>query len=813
VTERDRDEQRDDAHRVRRIRTHRLDHPPDPGHRRAGALPSVLIDSISRRRDPPPVFDRAHADARRGRSSVSSYRGAYAIADASAARSSRSSRRTRAPAIWVHGSSAARGSATQRGPRAQRSSLGLERVDPACSLATPPPTTASRTRYDAFGTGHRDDSQDGPNRVALLHHALTWTRTSQRSRHDRPARRHVPDGSERWHGRLVSQIERVGWRSDRPRSIDTRFLAERRALITPHAAGALPITRWMAYDTLGRMVLNVDANTSTGYVAPYASPITKALPPRSRRGGTRTTTPAVSSARATHAAAARTTLRRGGPRARRDFSPCAADHAAYSARICEAGTGRSLPSLRQGRPGRGHHSRPGALVRDRRRRVLRPRRVGDRPRVEDGARFDAWPRDPARRGGSRSRRASPAPVALRAAVVRAYCTLRAADRVVERPRARVRRAWPAARAPCARTHEARDREARRRELRRPRHEDRARTPTASSRASRGADAAGHDDGILRATLGAALVRADLRATPPLWAAGRLRTSCRIRRPRSSSSRTATSRTTRPIRRSRSGPPDRERVAGGRAAGVARDEVRRSLSPVAIDYTYPAGVTRGSRRTQPRTAANERSAPRLSFAARRVRQARPLADVEYDVVRQYDAPTKTTPGASTIALSRHHDGRSDDGPTSFGPPWARVGARPARSPPATTRRGTSSRSRESQGVPPCGRGVLAALRVRGTRRGASWRAPLGRASAGARAIRRRPPAGARIFAMPRRRRRARLKTGRTPKRARYRCVFDSSGGSARAVRRRGRPTSSAPVDRGPLAPRERRPPRTRALCIQ
>ncbi|HVR19190.1 MAG TPA: toxin TcdB middle/N-terminal domain-containing protein, partial [Polyangiaceae bacterium] len=124
-----------------------------------------------------------------------------------------------------------------------------------------------RQDYDAFGRNTFSYAQDGAAKVRRVYHALSADNYDAGDLND-PARRDTfvtttSDG----HGRLRSRVDRIHVGS----SIESRSTiyellptgeAERVVL---RRAGSTDVVHWAKYDTLGRMVLNVEPNTSTGF--------------------------------------------------------------------------------------------------------------------------------------------------------------------------------------------------------------------------------------------------------------------------------------------------------------------------------------------------------------------------------------------------------------------------------------------------------------------------------------------------------------------------------------------------------------------
>ncbi len=126
-----------------------------------------------------------------------------------------------------------------------------------------------RQRYDAFGRQLQTFDLDGTVTLQSVYHALStdlWDAADLE-----PGPHQGTPASERkdGHGRTVAVVERTHEAgSVEAREVQTQYLATGEPeVITRVRIGKsdAPVVRWMRYDTLGRMVLNVEPNTSKNF--------------------------------------------------------------------------------------------------------------------------------------------------------------------------------------------------------------------------------------------------------------------------------------------------------------------------------------------------------------------------------------------------------------------------------------------------------------------------------------------------------------------------------------------------------------------
>jgi RHS repeat-associated protein len=135
------------------------------------------------------------------------------------------------------------------------------------------PTTAyGRQRYDAFGRQVQTFDLDRTITLQSRYHALStdlWDAADLT-----PGQHQGSYASERkdGHGRTARTTERFRARGSlEERHVQTTYLPTGEPTSITRVQGTSTsgaITRWMQYDSLGRMVLNVEPNTTSGFVVP-----------------------------------------------------------------------------------------------------------------------------------------------------------------------------------------------------------------------------------------------------------------------------------------------------------------------------------------------------------------------------------------------------------------------------------------------------------------------------------------------------------------------------------------------------------------
>jgi RHS repeat-associated protein len=152
------------------------------------------------------------------------------------------------------------------------------------ALAQPPfadiPDAAyGRQRYDAFGRQVQTFDLDGTVTLQSVYHALSSDLYDAADLQNGPHQGSYASTRSDGHGRTVATTERIHvGGSIEAREVRTQYLAtgEPEVITRVRVDKADPaVVRWMRYDSLGRMVLNADPNTSQNF---NASPSTDPVP-------------------------------------------------------------------------------------------------------------------------------------------------------------------------------------------------------------------------------------------------------------------------------------------------------------------------------------------------------------------------------------------------------------------------------------------------------------------------------------------------------------------------------------------------------
>lgn len=136
-------------------------------------------------------------------------------------------------------------------------------------------TTFARVRRDAFGRTVETFGLDGAKTLAKVYHALStdaWDAADmeQAGQHQNTPATVRTDG----HGRTVSTIERVhGSGGIEQHETAIAYAPTGEPLVITRSSPTAPtVTRWMKYDSFGRMVLNVEPNTTKDFNASPSTP-------------------------------------------------------------------------------------------------------------------------------------------------------------------------------------------------------------------------------------------------------------------------------------------------------------------------------------------------------------------------------------------------------------------------------------------------------------------------------------------------------------------------------------------------------------
>ncbi len=140
-------------------------------------------------------------------------------------------------------------------------------------LSTMAPTAYSSQRYDAFGRQLQTYGLDGVISLQSVHHALSvdkWDAADvMPGSHQGTPASVAQDG----HGRTVLVQDRIH-NGGAIETHDTRTTfqstGEPAVIARVNEATGATVTRWIVYDSLGRMVLNAEPDTTAGYVPPPA---------------------------------------------------------------------------------------------------------------------------------------------------------------------------------------------------------------------------------------------------------------------------------------------------------------------------------------------------------------------------------------------------------------------------------------------------------------------------------------------------------------------------------------------------------------
>jgi RHS repeat-associated protein len=140
------------------------------------------------------------------------------------------------------------------------------------SLPASPPTTAptsayGRQRYDAFGRQVQTFDLDGTVTLQSVYHALSSDLYDAADLENGPHQGSYASMRSDGHGRTIVTTERAHLNGAiDAREVRTQYLAtgEPEVITRVHVGHAAdpPVVRWMRYDSLGHMVLNVDPHTS-----------------------------------------------------------------------------------------------------------------------------------------------------------------------------------------------------------------------------------------------------------------------------------------------------------------------------------------------------------------------------------------------------------------------------------------------------------------------------------------------------------------------------------------------------------------------
>ena len=130
-------------------------------------------------------------------------------------------------------------------------------------LTTVAQTTYSTQRYDAFGRQVETTQLDGIVSLRTRYHALSTDMFDAGDLQPGPYQGTPASGQKDGHGRVVRTTERVKVGGTiEERYVDTTYLPSGEVKTITRRRGSDSVVRWMRYDSLGRMVWNVEPSTS-----------------------------------------------------------------------------------------------------------------------------------------------------------------------------------------------------------------------------------------------------------------------------------------------------------------------------------------------------------------------------------------------------------------------------------------------------------------------------------------------------------------------------------------------------------------------
>jgi RHS repeat-associated protein len=137
-----------------------------------------------------------------------------------------------------------------------------------------PTTKSSRQRYDAFGRVLERYSLDGTLALRNVYHALSQDTYDAADLSNGPHAGTYATTRQDGHGRVVAMTERVhAGMSLEARQTSTTYLPSGEPIVITRQRGSDSVVRWMRYDSLGRLVLNVEPNVTKNFSpAPSTDP-------------------------------------------------------------------------------------------------------------------------------------------------------------------------------------------------------------------------------------------------------------------------------------------------------------------------------------------------------------------------------------------------------------------------------------------------------------------------------------------------------------------------------------------------------------
>jgi len=136
----------------------------------------------------------------------------------------------------------------------------------AFPFATAPTSPYGRQRYDAFGRQLQTYDLDGTVTLASRYHSLSSDHWDAADLEPGPHQGTYASEAKDGHGRTVRTTERIHENGAiEARHVDTTYLPTGEPEVITRKRGSDQVTRWMQYDSLGRMVLNVEPDTTANF--------------------------------------------------------------------------------------------------------------------------------------------------------------------------------------------------------------------------------------------------------------------------------------------------------------------------------------------------------------------------------------------------------------------------------------------------------------------------------------------------------------------------------------------------------------------
>jgi RHS repeat-associated protein len=135
-------------------------------------------------------------------------------------------------------------------------------------LTAAPKTGYGRQRYDAFGRQVQTFDVDGTITLQSRYHALSSDLFDAADLYPGPHQGTYASTRSDGHGRTIETTERVHVGAViEARQVRTKYLTTGEPEVISRLRAGNAVTRWMRYDSLGRMVLNVEPHTTINFTA------------------------------------------------------------------------------------------------------------------------------------------------------------------------------------------------------------------------------------------------------------------------------------------------------------------------------------------------------------------------------------------------------------------------------------------------------------------------------------------------------------------------------------------------------------------